>query len=253
MGKARRIAARAPEDRTMPPERTPPHLEGEDPSREGRIGRILAGCSDLLNQGRPIDARGILAENPDLAGELGEALDALRSIDPLLCSPRGERGAGGPLGTIGDFRLLRTIGRGGMGVVYEAWQTSMDRRVALKVLPSGIAADTKTFLRFMREARTAGKLAHPNVVSVHAMGVESDTPYYAMELVEGETLAHLIERLRSPRPSDAGIGGTGAGDAETSLMIPARPAGPGLEALEPTPLYCLRAAEAFAGAAEGLH
>jgi serine/threonine protein kinase len=67
-----------------------------------------------------------------------------------------------------------------MGVVYDAWQNSVDRQVALKVLPAGIAADTKSVTRFIREAKTAAQLHHPSVVSVYGMGVEANTPYYAM-------------------------------------------------------------------------
>ena len=87
-----------------------------------------------------------------------------------------------------------------MGVVYDAWQNSMDRRVALKVLPAGIAADDKSFSRFMREARAAGKLNHNNVVAVHGMGQEQNTPYYAMEFVEGETLAQVLSKLKDAEP-----------------------------------------------------
>ena len=97
-------------------------------------------------------------------------------------------------GTLGDYTLRRQIGRGGMGVVYEAWQNSMNRQVALKVLPKAIAVDTKSVTRFVREAQLAGKLDHPNVVHVHAMGLEEQIPYYAMEFVEGETLAQIIAR-----------------------------------------------------------
>lgn len=67
-----------------------------------------------------------------------------------------------------------------MGVVYEAWQSSVERAVALKILPAGFAVETKALLRFLREGRAAGKLRHPSIVGVHAMGIESDTPYYAM-------------------------------------------------------------------------
>ena len=105
-----------------------------------------------------------------------------------------------PLGTLGDYTLRRQIGRGGMGVVYEAWQGSMDRVVALKVLPPGIAADDRAVTRFMREAIAAGKLNHPNVVSVHSTGVEEGTPWYSMEYVEGETLAQVLARIKDAEP-----------------------------------------------------
>ncbi len=67
-----------------------------------------------------------------------------------------------------------------MGIVYDALQNSVDRQVALKVLPAGVAADTTTVTRFVREAKTAAQLHHPSVVPVFGMGVEADTPYYAM-------------------------------------------------------------------------
>ena len=84
------------------------------------------------------------------------------------------------LGTLGDYTLRRQIGRGGMGVVYDAWQNSMNRQVALKVLPAGVAADRRASARFMREAQAAGQLNHQNIVSVHALGIDDNTPYYAM-------------------------------------------------------------------------
>ena len=87
-----------------------------------------------------------------------------------------------------------------MGVVYDAWQNSLDRRVALKVLPSGVAADNKAFMRFMREAKTAGQLNHDNVVGVYALGIDGHTPYYAMEFVNGETLAQILARIKDTEP-----------------------------------------------------
>ena len=92
---------------------------------------------------------------------------------------------------------FREIGRGGMGVVYEAWQGTMNRQVALKVLPVGVAVDTKAVARFVREAQVAGNLQHPNVVAVYGVGVDERTPYYSMEYVEGETLAQILRRLAS--------------------------------------------------------
>jgi hypothetical protein len=89
-----------------------------------------------------------------------------------------------------------------MGVVYEAWESSMDRRVALKVLPPGIAADERALQWFVREARTAGQLSHPNVVSVYGMGLKDQTPHFAMEFVEGETLAQVLARLKGAKADE---------------------------------------------------
>jgi serine/threonine protein kinase len=86
---------------------------------------------------------------------------------------------------LGDFEILRELGRGGMGVVYEAWQKSLNRRVALKVLSTGLGLTTKAVMRFKREAEAAAKLHHTNIVPIYSTGEENRVPYYAMELVEG--------------------------------------------------------------------
>ncbi len=81
---------------------------------------------------------------------------------------------------LGDFEIIRELGRGGMGIVYEARQISLNRKVALKVLSSGLGMTTKAVIRFRREAETAAKLHHTNIVPVHATGEEDGTHYYAM-------------------------------------------------------------------------
>jgi tetratricopeptide (TPR) repeat protein len=160
----------------------------DDTERE--LEELFASYADRLSAGEELDLEKILAENPIFGAEI---VDYLQDFIAAGSTPRA---ASQPLGTLGDYTLRRQVGRGGMGVVYEAWENSMDRRVALKVLPAGVAADNRTFLRFMREAKTAGQLSHPNVVPVFAMGVKDQTPYYAMEFVEGETLAQVITWLK---------------------------------------------------------
>jgi serine/threonine protein kinase/tetratricopeptide (TPR) repeat protein len=161
-----------------------------------RKAELLGECLDRLNAGETVDLERIAREHPDLAPELSRQLEAFRALIPDDARTADASGGDQALGVLGDYRLRRKVGRGGMGVVYEAWQNSMDRRVALKVLPSGIAADSKTVTRFVREARVAGQLHHPHVVSVFGMGIEQNTPYYAMEFVEGETLAQVLTRLK---------------------------------------------------------
>ena len=99
-------------------------------------------------------------------------------------------------GVLGDFRIVREIGRGGMGVVYEAEQISLKRRVALKVLPFAAVLDQKQLQRFKNEAQAAASLKHPNIVGVHSVGCERGVHYYAMEYIEGQTLAQVIDELR---------------------------------------------------------
>src|SRR5437899_6037756 len=101
------------------------------------------------------------------------------------------------VGVLGDYRLLREIGRGGMGVVYEADQISLRRRVALKVLPFAAALDGRQLQRFNTEAQAAAQLHHSNIVPVFAVGCEQGVHYYAMQFIEGQTLAQLIRDLRA--------------------------------------------------------
>jgi serine/threonine protein kinase/Flp pilus assembly protein TadD len=101
-----------------------------------------------------------------------------------------------PEGPLGDFRIVRQVGRGGMGVVYEAIQTSLGRRVALKVLPFAAALDATHLQRFKNEAQAAAHLHHPNIVPVHAVGCERGVHYYAMQFIDGQTLAEVIGELR---------------------------------------------------------
>ena len=95
-------------------------------------------------------------------------------------------------GLLGDFEILQEIGRGGMGIVYEARQISLDRRVAVKVLPFAALLDHRRLTRFQNEARAAAMLKHPNIVSVFYVGAERGVHFYAMELIEGRTLADVI-------------------------------------------------------------
>ena len=107
-----------------------------------------------------------------------------------------------PLKDLGDFRLVREIGRGGMGVVYEAFQLSLGRRVAVKVLPLASLLDKRQLERFKNEARAAAMLKHPHIVSVYSVGCERSVHFYAMELIEGQSLAHVIEQIRSNLQED---------------------------------------------------
>src|SRR5262249_44745166 len=103
---------------------------------------------------------------------------------------------------LGDFQLLREIGRGGMGLVYEAEQLSLGRRVAVKVLPFAATLDAKQLQRFKSEARAAAHLHHGNIVPVYGVGCQRGVHYYAMQFIEGRTLAALVadERQQAGLP-----------------------------------------------------
>lgn len=140
---------------------------------------------DEIHAGRPVDREALLAAHPEHA----EALQAFLSLLDVV-EGDGEEG-GVPPASLGEFRILREIGRGGMGVVYEAEQTSLKRRVALKVLPPALRLDARLVSRFQREAEAAGRLRHPGIVPVFGVGEAAGAPFFAMELVDGTTLRKI--------------------------------------------------------------
>jgi WD40 repeat protein/serine/threonine protein kinase len=117
--------------------------------------------------------------------------------DPPASPPGGaETGPDGLPQQLGEYRLLREVGRGGMGVVYEAVQESLGRHVALKVLPTHALPAAERLERFRREARAAALLHHTNIVPVYAVGCERGVHFYAMQFIEGQSVAALVRELR---------------------------------------------------------
>jgi serine/threonine protein kinase/WD40 repeat protein len=149
---------------------------------------------------------------PELAAEIREVFPALVLLDQAdpagseLARSRekkpGSTAAGVPE-QLGDFRILREVGRGGMGVVYEAEQLSLGRRVALKVLPPQAQADARFLRRFEREAKAAARLHHTNIVPVFGVGVHQGTYYYAMQYIQGKALNEVLAELKRLRDGQA--------------------------------------------------
>ena len=159
---------------------------GENPSREeylGRYANLPEEASDYL-------------EGIEMAFSLEQAKGkaGIRTVD------RFDLKNSEP---IGDFRILRQLGRGGMGTVYEATQISLGRQVALKVLPFAAALDERHRKRFLLEAQAAAQLHHQNIVPVYAVGCERGTHYYAMQLIDGEPISAKLFRESDPVSSDA--------------------------------------------------
>jgi WD40 repeat protein/serine/threonine protein kinase len=152
------------------------------------LARITDELGDSLTGAEP-------AEDSLVDAELQHLRPMIEMLD--RAGARMGRSAGSDVkGVLGDFVIVRVAGRGGMGVVYEAVQKSLNRRVALKILPSASADDPRRVQRFLIEARAAACLHHPHIVPVHVVGSEDGLHYYAMQFIEGRTLAELIAAAR---------------------------------------------------------
>ena len=148
------------------------------PARERFLEEVRERSQELYDQARRL---------------LERAADT--TVDPLM----GQRPtAFEPGHTLGDFRIEKKIGAGGMGEVYAAVDRRLDRRVAIKVLPTRIRLDPALRERFLREARAISQLQHPNICVLHDVGESDGVDFLVMELLEGETLAARIARSRMP-------------------------------------------------------
>src|SRR5579872_4322879 len=187
---------------------------GKTPSAESRLTQALEEYRALLEGGIRPDRQTFLARYPDVGASLADGLDGLEFVHAAAPSLSGNGTASAdpsdaiqPSALLGDFRLIREIGRGGMGVVYEAEQVSLGRRVAVKVLPFAATMDPRHLRRFLNEAQAAAGLHHTNIVPVHYVGSERGVYYYAMQFIEGRDLASVIAGLRhssEPRPLGSG-------------------------------------------------
>lgn len=174
---------------------------------EERADEVLAAWVEARESGVAPAPAEVLRAHPDLAPLLRRAFVALKALDAHEEPTAGE--APGPTtapARLGDYRLLGELGRGGMGIVYEAEQVSMGRTVALKVLYPSFAPTENAAERFRREAQATGRLQHTNIVQIYGMGCDEGRWYYAMERVRGRSLAAILDdaweaRQTAPPPA----------------------------------------------------
>jgi serine/threonine protein kinase/TolA-binding protein len=183
------------------------------PAREDE--RLVSAMHEYLAEveaGRKPARAEFLARYPEIAAELADCLEGLDFVHAAGAHDRHERESARHLsGTrhpsspipqdtaelpLGDYRIVREVGQGGMGVVYEAVQLSLGRRVALKVLPFAAALDSRQLQRFKNEGHAAAQLHHTNIVPVYGVGSDRGIHYYAMQFIDGQTLAQVIDQLK---------------------------------------------------------
>nr|MBA3480318.1 serine/threonine protein kinase [Pirellulales bacterium] len=196
---------------------------------EGILDQLLEELTNRIHAGKSIDVDVCAGAHPEYADQLRRLLPAMQALNAFGGSHTARNDCTEPFaaiapttGVLGDFRIVREIGRGGMGIVYEAEQISIGRPVALKVLPFASMLDERRLARFRNEVRAAGQLHHTNIVPIFAVGSDRGVHFYAMQLVVGQTLAEMIGQLRRDRGLDAPVatmpppGGATAQNGETA-------------------------------------
>jgi hypothetical protein len=201
------------------PERRIVMATSDSGSRSGLVMELAEQFLDRYRQGERPALKEYVDRHPDLAAEIREVFPAMAMMEHIaLADETMDADCNGAvtipqLEQLGDYRVLREVGRGGMGVVYEAEQVSLGRHVALKVLPPQSLRDPKQRRRFEREARAAAKLHHTNIVPVFGVGEQEDTPYYVMQFIQGQGLDAVLDELKRLRAIPKGAQSEGAATA----------------------------------------
>jgi serine/threonine protein kinase/WD40 repeat protein len=192
------------------------------------VDRLAEEFAARYRQGERPSLTDYVARCPEHADEIREVFPALVIMEQLKPAAPDATGAladhsapaeGRTPERLGDYRILREVGRGGMGVVYEAEQVSLGRHVALKVLPAHALLNPTHLERFRREARAAAQLHHTNIVPVFGVGEEGGVHFYAMQFIRGEGLDRVLHDLRRLRDARGGPAGADRADA----AVPSEP------------------------------
>jgi eukaryotic-like serine/threonine-protein kinase len=186
---------------------------------------------DQYRHGQRPSLQQYIDRHPELAAEIREVFPAMALMERVAIVDSSFSAANRAAALvrapsqIGDYRIIREVGHGGMGVVYEAEQVSLGRHVALKLLPHPALSNPRQRQRFEREARAAAKLHHTNIVPVFGVGDHDGLPYYVMQFIQGRGLDEVLSELRRMQPGDTAdahtspdYGDYSAADMARSLM-----------------------------------
>lgn len=217
---------------------------------------VIAKVSARLQAGENISLETIRKQYPQFETELRQVIPALEGLVALGMDDGEAASVSGLVGgedvaanrTLGDFRIIREIGRGGMGVVYEAEQLSIKRSVALKVLPFAALVDGRAIQRFKNEVAAVATLEHPNIVSVYAVGEERGIHYYAMRLIRGQSLATVIHELQKKAQDEKSLDGDSI--SQVVAELPASSKG-SFDVAEPTRTFDSKIEASVSTAAKG--
>jgi eukaryotic-like serine/threonine-protein kinase len=178
------------------------------------LGQIADEFAEAFRQGRRPSVEEFARRYPAHADDIRDMLPVLVLMEKAKVAddssdqlrPAKASAVPAPLQQLGDYLILREIGRGGMGVVYEAQQLSLGRHVAIKVLPAHALLDARHLGRFRREARSAARLHHTNIVPVFGVGEQDGLHYYVMQFIPGLSLDEVLEELKRLQPGEKGSG-----------------------------------------------
>ncbi len=166
-------------------------IESLSSEHQERVAEIVEACMVALEQGNAFEADRIVAAHPEFAEPLQKCLTSLRTLHEAVHSV-DDTVPSHPLlhfgSRLGDFVLGEMIGRGGMGIVYAAKQCSLDRQVAIKLLPMSAALQPLQLKRFLLEAKAVAQLQHPHIVPIYSVGEDAGIHYHAMQLIDGRSL-----------------------------------------------------------------
>jgi serine/threonine protein kinase/WD40 repeat protein len=192
-------------------------FEIEPADRDERLGEAVEQFMALAESGDPPDPETFASRYPELGEDLVEALEGLSLVRGLVGAP-GEKGRRLEAGRrLAGYRIVRELGSGGMGVVYEAVHVDLDRPVALKVLDARATRDSNGLRRFQEEAKMAAGLHHTHIVPVFDVGHVGGLCYYAMQRIEGSGLDRVLRGMRRERTTAAGSGSVRPGASQTSM------------------------------------